>query len=116
MNTSRGAVCYEISKSVVSIGLLFGSAVWLAGVRVYYATSGLKSDWSATPLFWMLIVTVAPAICFSGVLILVDQERRSRLSPLDCCALAAASLPTVLGTVLAFWVIKGLLSMGDGGI
>lgn len=116
MSISRGAVRYEISTSAVSIGLLICSAGWLAGVRVYYVTSGFKSDWSATPLFWMLIVTVAPAICFSGVLILLDQERRSRLSPLDCCALAAASLPITLGTVLAFWAVKGLLSMSGVGI
>jgi hypothetical protein len=103
----------EISKSAVSVGLLICSALWLAGARVYYATSGFNSDWSATPLLWMLVVTVTPAICFSALLILVEQEKREGLSRLDCCALAVGSLPIVLGTVLAVSAVKGLLSMAQ---
>jgi hypothetical protein len=64
------------------------------------------------PLSWMLVVVATPAVCFCGFLVLVEQEWRSRLSALDICALAAASLPIGPGTILAVWTVKELIIAG----
>ena len=82
-----------IPRSALPIALLVTSTLWLVGTYQYYATTGFKPNWSATPLFWMLTVMVSPAICFAIGLILVDARKRSELSPLGWCALAAATLP-----------------------
>jgi hypothetical protein len=52
-----------------------GSALWGVGFWQYCATSALQSDWSGTPLFWMLIIMVTPAICFATGLILFDARK-----------------------------------------
>ena len=111
MNTTQSAIHKRVSPSALSVALLICSVVWVAGAGVWYATSGFKNDWSATPLFWMLILMVTPATCFSIVLILVDTGKHSRLSRLDRCALAAAFVPVTLGTVLVVRAVKVLFSM-----
>jgi hypothetical protein len=95
----------------VSIALIICSGLWLASAFVYYVTSSFKSDWSTTPLLWMLTVMLTPAICFSGVLILSDARKRSQSSRLEWCALAVAILPVTFGTLLAVWAVKGLFAM-----
>jgi hypothetical protein len=106
----------RVSPSVLSIALLIGSAVWFVSACAYYATSAFKDEWSATPLFWMLIVIVTPAICFAIGMILVDTRQHSRLSRLDWCALVAALFPVTLGTLLAVWAVKVLFSMSGMGV
>jgi hypothetical protein len=85
------------------------------GAWVYYATSGFKNDWSATPLFWMLIVTVTPAICFGMGIILVAGSKRSEFSRLEWCALVAGLFPVTFGTALAVWAVKTLFTMSGVG-
>ena len=94
---------------------LVTSTLWLVGTYQYYATTGFKPNWSATPLFWMLTVMVSPAICFAIGLILVDARKCSELSPLGWCALAAATLPVTVGTALALWSVKVLFLMVGAG-
>jgi hypothetical protein len=106
---------YSPEYAALSVALLICSSVWLAGAGVWYATSAFKSDWSATPLFWMLILMVTPAICFSIVLILSDTRKHRRFSRLDWCALVAGFFPVTLGTVFAGWAVKVLFSMSGLG-
>jgi hypothetical protein len=93
------------------MALIFCSGLWLAAACEYYATSGLKLDWSATPLLWMLAVVLTPAICFAGCMILVDQHRQQPFTLMEWWALAAAFLPVTLGSLLSVWAVKVLLSM-----
>ncbi len=57
----------------------------------------------------MLMVMLAPAICFAFGMILAGTH--SRLSRLDGCALAAGLCPVTLGTFLAVWAVTVLFSM-----
>jgi succinate dehydrogenase/fumarate reductase cytochrome b subunit len=100
----------RVSQSALSVALLIGSALWSVGSVEYYATSAFKKDWSATPLFWILVVLVTPAICFGIGIILVDARKRSRFSRLDWCAIVVALFPVTLGTLLAGWAVKVLFS------
>lgn len=100
-----------ILTRALSVALLVCSALWLAGAGVYYAMSGFQHTWSATPAFWMMIVTVAPAICFTIGGILLNSRPSSGFSWLDRCALMAAFLPVTLGSILAIWVVKILFAM-----
>jgi hypothetical protein len=111
MSTVHSVVRDRVSLSAVSIALLICSAVWFVGACVYYAASAFKNDWSATPLFWMLILMVAPVICFSSGMILVNARKHSRFSQLEWCALVAAFFPITLGTLLALWAVKILFLM-----
>ncbi|MGH7971471.1 MAG: hypothetical protein ACREIC_22360 [Limisphaerales bacterium] len=74
---------------------------------------GAKQDpqWSGTPLLWILIVMVTPAICFAGGMIVVDARRHSEFMLIDWWALAAIFLPVTVGTLLSFWAVKVLLVM-----
>jgi hypothetical protein len=82
------------------------SGLWLASISEYYATSALKSDWSATPLFWVQILMITPAVCFAICIVLVETRKQARFSRLVWCALVAALLPVSLGTVLAIGAVK----------
>ena len=113
MNAKYSLSRHHVSTSALSIALLIFSGLWFASACTYYATSAFKSDWSATPLFWMLMLMVTPAICFSIGIILVDSRKRTRFSRLVWGALLAALLPVSLGTLLAVWAVKGLLSMSE---
>ena len=108
MSTTRSVIRNRVSASALSVVLLICSAVWFVGACVCYATSASKDDWSATPLFWMLIVMVAPAICFSICIELVNTRQQSRLSRFDWYALVAAFFPVILGSLLAVWAVKVL--------
>lgn len=77
----------------------------------YFATSGSKTDWSATPLFWVMSVVLTPAICFAGSMILFDQRKRRSLELLEVWALMAAFLPVTLGTLLSVWAVRVLFMM-----
>jgi hypothetical protein len=103
----------EVSKAALSVALIACSGLWLAAACEYYATSGLKVDWSATPLFWMLAVLITPTICFAGCMILVGQHkhRRQELTLIQWWALAAAFLPVTLGSLLSVWAVKVLFWM-----
>ncbi len=83
----------RVLQSALSVALLMTSTLWGIGSFEYCATSGLKNNWSATPLVWMLAVLVTPAICFALAVILVDMRRRSPFSSLGWCALGVASHP-----------------------
>lgn len=102
--------------SVVSVASLLSSAVWFLSACVYFGTSALKSDWSGTPLAWVLTVVLTPPVCFACGMILFDPRRRGHLSLLEWWALVAAFLPVTLGTLLSVWVVRVLLTMsGVGG-
>ena len=111
MKTTHHLIRNQVSPSALAIALIICSGLWLAAACEYFATSGLKVDWSATPLSWMLAVVITPAICFSGCLILWDKHRRQPFSLVECWALAAAFLPVTLGSLLSVWAVKGLLAM-----
>jgi hypothetical protein len=96
----------RVPTSALSLALLICSGLWFASAGVYYATSAFKADWSSTPLFWMLLLLVTPAVCFGIGLVLVDTRKQARFSGLVWCALLAAVLPVSLGTVLAVWAVK----------
>jgi hypothetical protein len=111
MHTSRHTLGRNITTPVVSLATIFCSLLWLVSAGVYYANSGFRADWSATPLLWMLVVMVTPSVCFSGGLILLDARKRHAFSRLDRCALAAIILPVTFGTFLSVWAAKDLLAM-----
>ena len=96
----------QISPFALSVALLICSLVWLVGVSVCYATSASKDDWSATPLFWMLVLMVTPSICFSIGVVLLNTRQQSWLSWFERCALAAAFFPITLGSLLAIWKVR----------
>lgn len=106
-NISRNCV----STSTLSIALLICSGLWFASACVYYATNAFKGDWSATPLYWMLLLLATPAVCFGIGITLVDVRKHSRFSALVWSALLVALLPVSLGTLLAVWAVKALFSM-----
>ena len=113
VNTTHNISSHCVSKSALSMVLLILSGLWLVAVCEYYATSALKADWSATPLFWMLAVMITPAICFSGCMILVDWRKREQraFTPMEWWALAAAVLPVTLGSLLSVWAVRVLFLM-----
>src|SRR3569833_307801 len=112
MNTTHDPILRgRVSTSALSIALIACSALWHLSACIYFATSGFRSDWSATPLLWMLTVPVTPAICFAGGLVLVDARKRCQLGKIEWWALAAALLPVTLGSFLSFWAVRVLLTM-----
>ena len=116
MSTIHNGVRNLIPPSAVSIALLVCSGVWYVGASEYFATTAFKNDWSATPLFWMLIVMITPAICFACGMIMLDSRRHSRFSRIEWWALLAAFCPVTIGTLLAVLVVKILFSMSGVGI
>ncbi len=114
MNATRLAIRYEVPRAALSLALLTSSAFWLLTCLGAWATRGPSRDGSAAPLFGMLILMVTPPICFAIGLILVGARKRARLSRLDWCALLAGSFPITLGTLLAVWMAKVLLTMSGG--
>ena len=116
MSTIHNVIRNRLSSLAVSVALLIGSGLWCLAVGACYATSGFRDDWSATPLFRMLMVMVTPAICFGGGIILRDARKQSRFSRLEWCALAAAFFPVTLGTLLVVWVVRALFWMSGVGI
>ena len=111
MKTTHIAARYRVSTSALSIALLVCSALWFLAACEYHATSGFKADWSATPLFWMLLVVLIPAVCFAGSMILVDQRRQRPLGLIEWWVLMAAFLPVTLGTLLSVWAVRALFLM-----
>ena len=116
MNATRNSIRNQVPQSALSVALLIGSALWFVGSLEYCTTSALRNDWSATPLVWMLIVMVTPAICFAIGMILVDSRKRTPFSRLDWCALLTGVFPVTLGTFLAVWALKVLFSMSGVGL
>ena len=113
MSTTHNIIHNQVSRAALSVALIICSGIWLAAACEYYATSGFRMDWSATPLLWMLTVVLTPAICFAGCMILVDKRRNKQqpFSPMELWALAAAFLPVTMGTLLSVWAVKVLFSM-----
>ncbi len=111
MSTTHNIVHNQVSRRALSVVLIVCSGLWLAAVCEYYATSGLKLDWSATPLLWMLTVVVTPAVCFAGCMILANIRNHQRFTLIEWWALAAVFLPVTLGTLLSAWAVKVLLLM-----
>lgn len=95
----------------VPVALVVCSSLWLASACEYYATSGLRLDWSATPLPWTLATVITPAICFSGCIILLDWRKRREPTLIERWALVAAFLPVTLGSLLSFWIVRVLFAM-----
>ena len=106
----------EVPHSALSFALLVFSGIWFLSAYQYYATSHFRLDWSSTPLPWMCLAVLTPSICFCICIILADHARRARLSQLDMGALVVGFCPITLGSVLAFWAVRGLLQMGHAGI
>jgi hypothetical protein len=115
MNTIHNVIHRRVFPAALSIALLICSAAWFVAC---YATSAFKDDWSATPVFWMLILMMTPAICFAIAVDLVGSRQQSRLSWFDGCALVAAFSPVTLGSALAVWAVKVLFgaSFQDAGM
>jgi cytochrome bd-type quinol oxidase subunit 2 len=111
MSTTHDILRNQVSRAALSVALIVCSGLWLVAACEYYAVSGFKVDWSATPLFWMLTVVVTPAICFAGCMILVDQRKERPFGLMEWWALVAAFLPVTLGTLLSVWAVKVLLLM-----
>ena len=112
MNTTDDAILRgRVSTSALSLALIACSALWHLSACIYFATSGFRSDWSATPLLWMLTVTLTPAICFAGGMILVDARKRWQFAMIEWWALAATLLPVTLGSLLSFWAVRVLFTM-----
>lgn len=111
MSHPRDTGQQPVSASALSITLLGFSGLWLVAACEYFATSGLKVDWSGTPLLWMLAVVLTPALCFACGLILADQHRRRPLGLVERWALVAAFLPVTAGTLLSVWAVRVLFSM-----
>ena len=101
----------RISPTALSIALIICSGIWQVSACIYYSTSGLRSDWSATPLLWMLAVIVTPAICCAGGLIMFEARKQSRFTVIEWWAMVAIFLPVTLGTLLSVWAVKGLFGM-----
>jgi hypothetical protein len=101
----------RISTTAVSIAMIICSGIWQVSACVYYSTSGFGSDWSATPLLWMLAVMVTPAVCFAGGMILFEARKQSRFTVIEWWALAAILLPVTVGTLLSVWAVKVLFGM-----
>ena len=116
MSARFGALGSRPSLSVVSAASLISSAAWFVSACVYLETSALRSDWSGTPLAWVLTVLLTPPVCFACGMILVDARQRQRYSLMEWWALVAAFLPVTLGTLLAVWVAKVLLMMSRSGL
>ena len=112
VSTTNNILRKQVSGAALSVTLIVCSGLWHIAACHYYASSGFKVDWSATPMFWMLTVVMTPAICFAGCMILVDQRKRRQFAPMERWALTAAFLPVTLGTLLSVWAVKVLLSMG----
>ena len=107
------AVAYNrVSPSALPIALLVCSAIWFVGACAWYAASASKDAWSATPLFWMLMLTITPISCVIGGVTLIIVRRHSRLTWIDWCALGAASVAVVLGGFLALMVLGSMRGMG----
>ena len=102
---------YRISTPALATALLICSGVWFASACEFFSASTFRGDWLPTPLFWMLMLMLTPAVCFSIGIIITDTRKRSPFSPLVWCAFLAASLPVSLGTLLAVWAVKMVFSM-----
>jgi hypothetical protein len=105
MSRAHELIRYGVSRSALSVALLVCSAAWFVGSYSCYKTIAFKGDWSATPIFWLLILLMTPAICFATCIVLVGAHRHSGFSRFDWSALLAAFFPVTLGTLLAGWVI-----------
>ena len=103
----------QVSSSTSAGITILCSVLWLVAVCNYYATSGLITDWSGTPMLWVMLVVICPAVCFSGCMILLDGRiRKAReLSFLENWVLLAAFMPITLGSLLSVWVVRVLLLM-----
>ena len=102
----------RVSSPALSIAILVCSAIWLVGACEWYRTGGSKHDWTSAPLIWMLIIMVAPAVCFSFSTVLANTCKSSRISRLDRCALVVAVFPLTFGSLLAMWAVKVLFWAG----
>lgn len=113
MTSTSRVIRNEATVTGVSVSLVLFSSLWLASACEYYATSGLRLNWSATPLPWILAAVVTPAICFGGCILLLDWSRRRKSSPMEIWALSAAFLPVTLGSLLSVWIIRVLFTMAN---
>src|ERR1017187_3603116 len=94
-----------VPTSVLSFVMLICSAAWFIGVCEWYATSVSKDTWSSIPLFWMLILTVAPVLCVIVGVALVIARKQSQFSWLERSALCAAFFPVLFIILLACVVL-----------
>ena len=113
MQTIHSVMRNRVSPLALSVPLLACSAIWFAGAGMSYATTTHTNDWSATPMFWMLILLVIPPTCFSLGTALVNTRRQTQLSRFDWCALAAACVPVTIGSVLAVMVATWTSSLSQ---
>lgn len=102
-----------VSSRTTAAFTILCSFLWLVAACEYFGTSGSNADWSGTPILWVMLVVICPAVCFCGGMILVDGSlRKARgLSLLDHWALVAALMPVTLGSLLSAWAVRGLILM-----
>ncbi len=102
------------NRSAHSLGLLGCVALWFAAICVWYENSASKDGWSQTPLFWMLVLVVAPLSCIAAAVVLLRARRLAaqRLSWLDWCALVAGVLAVSIGGLLVVMVVSSMRGMG----
>jgi hypothetical protein len=98
-------------SGALSVALIVCSILWHAAACEYYATSGFRVDFSATPLIWMVIMMITPAVCFAGCMLLVEKRKLQPFAFIEWWALASAFLPVTLGSLLSVWAVKVLFSM-----
>jgi len=113
MTSTNCGIRKEVNATGVPVAVVTCSSLWLASACEYYATSGLRLDWSATPLPWTLAAVITPAICFGGCMILLDWRRRREPTLIERWALGAAFLPVTLGSLLSVWIVRVLFSMAS---
>lgn len=62
MTSTSRVIRNEATVTGVSFSLVLFSSLWLASACEYYATSGLRLNWSTTPLLWILAAVVTLGI------------------------------------------------------
>lgn len=109
MSTLNKGFQRQIPTEGVAVALLAVAGAWLAAAALFVAEHGWRPVGPDLDLAGALIVMILPSICFGGGLIVADARKRAPLTRLQRCALAAIILPVTLGTVLACWIVKGMI-------
>jgi hypothetical protein len=92
----------HISPSALSAVTAVCSGAWFFAVYAWSVTgSHSKDGWNETPLFWLLLLCLAPLVCAaSGCLLLYERQRLGgRPTVLEWWALAAGAIPVVVAAV-----------------
>lgn len=102
----------QFAASRASLTLLSSAVVWFIGALALFARSDSKDGWSTTPLPWMVVLAVAPVLCFVSGVALLGSRHRPRLTWLHWVALLAGAIAVVAGGLLIIAVLGSLRGMG----